>query len=294
MPVAAPGIAVLLSVAVVGQAGGPAQASPSVPDLVAALATSDPAGRAEAACALRELGDRAAPAIAALAALLADPSPVESRVCGERGWRGAGQHTTSPGELAAAALVSIGSRAYQALEDAAQAPAWVARRNAVWGLGALDDRRALSTLVAALRDREPPVREQAAWALGALDARDAVEPLLMALGDANAGVRQRAAWALGAIDDRRAAPGLIAALRDSDPAVREQAAWALGAIDAREAVRPLVSVLEDAVPGVRRQAAWALGAIGDRTAVPGLVAALQDRDAGVRRHAAWALGAIGR
>ena len=90
----------------------------------------------------------------------------------------------------------------------AQRPAWVARRNAAWGLGALDASEAVPALIDALKDTDAGVREQVAWALGAIGDRRAVDGLVGALGDTVAGVRRQAAWALGAIGDRRAVGGL--------------------------------------------------------------------------------------
>lgn len=166
----------------------------------AMLASADPASRTRAACELRELGRDAAPALSTLAALLADGSPVDPSVCGDRTWRFRGStDMTSPGEQAASAMVAIGSASYAPFSKALAGPAWIARRNAAWGLGALD-------------------------------ASEAVPALIDALKDPEAGVREQVAWALGAIGDRRAVDGLIGALSDSSPAVRRQAAWALGAI----------------------------------------------------------------
>jgi HEAT repeat protein len=234
----------------------------SVRELAVDLGATDPVARAKAACALRDFGDEAADAIAPLTRLLADGSPVEGSVCARRWSRGGSEDLTSPGELAASALAAIGSRAFTPVLSALTHDAWIARRNAAWTLGALDDARAVPALVGALRDREAQVRSQAAWALGAIDEREAV-------------------------------PSLIAALADHDVKVRRQTAWALGAIDDSRAVDPLVNVLADQSADVREQAAWALGAIGDSRATGGLVAALKDASAGVRRQAAWALGVIG-
>ena len=197
-------------------------------DLIAALAADDPVARARAACEIRAEGDAAANAIAPLVRLLADGSPVERIVCRQH-WRG-GSELTTPGEQAAAALVSIGSRAFEPVLGALQQPQWLARRNAAWALGALDDPRAVSALLKALEDGEPGVRAQAAWALGAIDDPAAFDRLTLALKDADARVRKQAAWALGAIGDSRATTGLIVALKDADADVRRQAAWALGAI----------------------------------------------------------------
>ncbi|HEY3886523.1 MAG TPA: HEAT repeat domain-containing protein [Vicinamibacterales bacterium] len=230
----------------------------------AALASPDPAARTKAACDVRQLGSEAAPLVSQLAALLADGSPVDPAVCGDHTWRArGGTDQTTPGEQAASALVAIGTPAYDTLARALVGPAWIARSNAAWALGALHNRAAAPLLEHALRDSEAAVRTHSAWALGALDAGDAVPALIDALKDSDAGVREQVAWALGAIHDRRAVDGLVAALRDSAAGVRAQAAWALGAIHDRRAIDALTTSLKDADARVRRQAAWALGAIGE-------------------------------
>jgi HEAT repeat protein len=197
----------------------------------AGLTSPDPAVRTRAACELRDLGRRSSPYMAKLAAMLADASTVDPGVCGERTWRSRGaQEMTSPGEQAAAALVAIGEPSKPVLLKTLSAPVWVARRNAAWGLGALDASEAVPALIDALKDTDAGVREQVAWALGAIGDRRAVDGLVGALSDSVAGVRTQAAWALGAIGDARAVPGLTRALKDADAGVRKQAAWALGAI----------------------------------------------------------------
>ena len=201
----------------------------SVSDMIAGLSADDPAARARAACDIRAEGDEAANAIAPLVRLLGDASPVERSVCRQH-WRMGSEELTTPGEQAAAALVSVGSRAFDPVVGALHQPQWVARRNAAWALGALDDPRAVGPLLKALDDAEPGVRAQVAWALGALDDPAALDRLTLALKDADARVREQAAWALGAIGDSRATAGLIVALKDIDADVRRQAAWALGAI----------------------------------------------------------------
>jgi HEAT repeat protein len=197
----------------------------------AGLASADPAVRTRAACELRDLGKQSAPFIPRLAAMLDDGSPVDPAVCGERTWRFRGQdNLTTPGEQAASALVAIGEPSKPVLLKALGAPAWVARRNAAWGLGAMDASEAVPALIEALKDTDAGVREQVAWALGAIGDRRAVDGLVGALGDSVAGVRKQAAWALGSIGDQRAVQGLMRALKDADAGVRKQAAWALGSI----------------------------------------------------------------
>jgi len=198
------------------------------------LRAADPAGRARAACDAAKLGSGGAPLIPDLVAILGDWAAVPGDVCreGDRGWKLGLAEDTSPGEAAAAALVSIGGAAVTPLIGALRAPQWHARMHAAWALGALDDARAIAPLTAALGDAEGPVRRNAAWALGAIGSEAAV-------------------------------PGLIASLRDSDPRVRSQSAWALGAIGDSRAVGALTTALKDPEAGVRRKAAWALGVIGD-------------------------------
>ena len=197
----------------------------------AGLASADPAVRAHAACELRELGSKASPYMPRLAALLEDGSPVDPAVCGERTWRYRGaQDSTTPGEQAASALVAIGAPSQPVLLKALAGPAWVARKNAAWALGALDASEAVPALIEALKDTDAGVREQVAWALGAIGDHRAVDGLVGALSDSVAGVRKQAAWALGALGDHRAVQGLMRALKDTDAGVRKQAAWALGAI----------------------------------------------------------------
>ncbi len=186
----------------------------SVHDLVGDLAAQDPMVRARAACEMRELGDAAADAIEPLTKLLGDAAPVEPVVCSRNWWRGNPNDLTSPGEQAAAALVAIGTRAFQPVLGALHSTLWTARRNAAWALGAFDDQRAVEALVEALKDREPGVREQVAWALGAIDDKRAVQPLIGVLKDPDPRVRRQAAWALGAIDDPAAADALSATLTD--------------------------------------------------------------------------------
>jgi HEAT repeat protein len=197
----------------------------------AGLTSPDPVARTKAACALRELGRDAAAALAQLTALLDDGSPVDPGVCGERTWRfRGGDESTTPGEQAASAMVAIGSASLPPFSKALKGPVWIARKNAAWGLGALDASEAVPALIEALKDSEAAVREQVAWALGAIGDHRAVDALVESLSDAAAAVRRQSAWALGAIGDRRAVPGLTKALKDSDAGVRRQAAWALGAI----------------------------------------------------------------
>ena len=166
------------------------------------LSAADPAARARAACDLRELGDAAADAIQPLVAMLGDAAPVEAMVCDRSGGAATPNDLTTPGEQAAAALVAIGTRAFDPVLSTLRSTAWAARRNAAWALGAFDDQRAVAALIDALKDREPAVREQVG--VGARRARRQARRARAhrgAEGYATPRVRRQAAWALGAIDD---------------------------------------------------------------------------------------------
>ncbi|HEX6975830.1 MAG TPA: HEAT repeat domain-containing protein [Vicinamibacterales bacterium] len=210
--------------------GDPVRQTRTVKELVTDLTDGDPVVRTRAACDLREAGDRAIDAIQPLVELLADGTRVDPEVCGRERWNTHRQDPTSPGEQAARALASIGSRVFDPVLSTLESRAWTARKNAAWTLGALDDSRAVQALVAALRDTEPSVREQVAWALGAIGDDAAVDGLVAALKDENARVREQAAWALGAIGNAKATDALLPLLKDQDVGVRRQAAWAIGAI----------------------------------------------------------------
>ena len=238
-----------------------------------------PLSRARAACDLRELGDRAADAIAPLVALMDDATPLKADVCEKnRNWGGRDGDLTTPGEQAAAALVAIGSRSFAPLLGALQF-AGVGRppqrrlgarraprrargaaahrraersRSAGPRAGVLGARRAARSAGHCARssrpskDREPLGARADRLGLGALAATaTAVPALVKALEDADPRVRRQTAWALGALRDPRAAEPLAAALKDRDASVREQAAWASGALRDRTSVPPLIALLGD-------------------------------------------------
>ena len=113
-----------------------------------ALRASDPLARAQAACDLRELGDRAADAIAPLIALMDDATPIGEDVCeNNRNWGGRDARHDHAGQAGGRRAGRASARAASRRCSAAlRSPVWVARRNAAWALGALRDTRAMPPL----------------------------------------------------------------------------------------------------------------------------------------------------
>lgn len=129
-------------------------------------------------------------------------------------------------------------------------------------LGKIRDAQAVPSLIAALKDEYPPVRERARWALIELGA-PAVEPLTKSLHDFDPGIKVNIAKILGDIQDPGAVEPLIQALlvdasQDQSWLFRLEAARALGKIKDQRALEPLNILLEDRVSYVREMAQWAI------------------------------------
>jgi HEAT repeat protein len=197
------------------------------------------------------------------------------------------------------------------------------RARALRVLGELKIPTSVPTLLSALGDRDPDVRNVAARSLGRMKLQAAEEALVGLLGkhdqavssriaaiciemgprtapllirslrDGNARARFWAVRILGEVRDPRATRALCDALLDKDAEVRSASAWALGALADRATVSLVLPLLRDPVWYVRAHAAEALGRIGDETAVEALVEALRDRSWWVRKNALDALVQLG-
>lgn len=167
------------------------------------------------------------------------------------------------------------------------------REAAATSLGRLSDRRAIGTLVLALKDSESSVRRAAVSALPQVDphwaeseeARAVAHELRAAMGAADPAVQHAAATALKRIGDistrptflqepglltstdklqRRSVAILLELLRDADTDLRLAAAASLGRLGDRSAVSSLMTVLSDADPFLRRAARESLNMLGIR------------------------------
>jgi len=205
----------------------------------------------------------------------------------------------------------------------ARSPMKWTRAHALRILGELKVPSSVPTLLTALEDKDPDVRNVAARSLGRMKLQAAEEALVELLGKHDQAVSARIAaiciemgprtapllirslregapkarfWAariLGEIKDARSTRSLGEALTDKEPDVRSASVWALGMIADRASAGLVEPVLADPVWYVRAHAAEALGRIGDPNAVTKLGEALQDRSWWVRKNALDALVRIG-
>jgi HEAT repeat protein len=208
------------------------------------------------------------------------------------------------------------------LRDAKSRLKWT-RAHALRILGELKLPHSVPTLLAALEDKDPDVRNVAARSLGRMKLQAAEEALIGLLGKdqfvsariaaiciemgprtaplliktTREGSPKARFWAskiLGEIRDPRALRALSDALLDPDPEVRSAATWALGQIADPAAASIVSSMLRDLVWYVRAHAAESLGKIGVSAYVPALAGALCDRSWWVRKNALDALVRIGQ
>jgi HEAT repeat protein len=267
---------------------------------IESLSSEDPVKRASAACALGIMGERAAPAIPALVALLSDGAPIPTKNgCGnqepfeDEPWEPEYEQVKepSPGEAATHALMAIGEQALEPLKEVLlRGEHWRARKNAAWALAHRGE--AVEQLVAALKDAAWQVRAQTAYALFQRggDGRQVIEALSAAVNDEAWQVREQAVFALGHKgSEADAVKSLIAALKHEDARVRAGAAGSLWHCADGDAFEPLMEALKDEDPKVRKNAAGTLGnRAGDRE-VQLLIAARNDPDSRVREGVRQAL-----
>ncbi len=174
--------------------------------------------------------------------------------------------------------------------------------------------KTLAPLLAALRSRDPAVRENAARALAARRDPAALAALLEAARDDDLFVRQGAVLALlrmgrsaveplvaplraGRSPDAQVAPAdkaratrviatLAVGLQSQEWQVRDAAAWALAQTRSPEAIEPLIAAMGDADERVRRTAVLGVSWTKDGRVVQPLIAKLEDPSREVRYRAA--------
>ena len=178
----------------------------------------------------------------------------------------------------------------------------VARRNAVWLLGRLDqsDRKAVGGhLLGLLGDRDPLVRATAAWAVGELSqpAPKAVDALARALTDADANVRICAAVAMGR--NRRWTRAALVKTSNGDNAAAAALANMASTGKIPESsfglIEQAAKALSHEAPAIAVSGAWMLRCAGDgdTAAFKALDKAIDSDNDDVRAAALEAIGHIG-
>ncbi len=174
-------------------------------------------------------------------------------------------------------------------------PSGLVRFRAVWGLAKIGDRSALPTVIDALGDYNPAVRERSALlALAALEDETVGERLIKQARNDFPPTRRIVMYLFSRYGERRLIEtALQQGLRDTDPLVRAEAALSLGKRLSKNSGSFLLSLLKDPDEHVRGSSAYALKLIGDKSAVEPLKALLNDDSAFVRAVAAEALRHLG-
>jgi len=156
-------------------------------------------------------------------------------------------------------------RAVQPLaEMLADSSTWV-RAAALKSLGRIGDESMIPVITELWADEgeEPEVRAACVTALSAIEGPEAVSTLVAALGDRDAEVRVRSVLELESAPGADITAALVARLEDPDADVRAMAAAVLGRRDAGAYADRLFSLKDDVDVIVRYEAALALARLGD-------------------------------
>lgn len=256
-----------------------AAAQPAVPQLIAALADSDPALRWRAARALGVIGDTKA--AAALREQAADSEMLVRA-----------QAIFALGRLRAADEDSLKTIVGHLSDPDAQV-----RRASIRALRMIDaPRKTVGPLIVKLlNDSEPTVAMRALSTI-ADGGVEVVPALTTALDQREA--RYWACLALGEMGPqaKEAVPALIKVLEDDRPEVRLQSAIALAEIgpDAKPAAGALTKLLDDPFESVQGAAIFALGRLGDPSAAAALKKMEGSTSPFLHMLATWALAKMNR
>jgi len=239
------------------------------------------ARRFEAAEAISELDEAAAPAAAALVAALREKDPYVL-------------------QLVTGTLVRIGKPALPALLPALKDDEPSARRAAGIVVGSILDGEAsdevVAGLLALLKDKDVMARGVAARALGRTKSEKAAAPLLEALKKDDPLVRRFAATSLGELKAEAAIEPLLALVKDGEPMLRRAAIDALRDFPAKlgPAIPALLDAAKDKDATTREMALVTLGRTSplEGRVLAALAKGFDDPNERVRGAAEKALGKI--
>ncbi len=274
-----------------------------LPELLAALQSSDWVVRNRAAGELRYKGDSSAvePLLACLARNEDDRDVIMGAlgmIGDERAIDALAKYCAYPGTayIAASALSAIDSpRAVPPLVAGLRSPVAVIRSSSAAALGNRQERVAAPEIARLLFDNDAHVREVSVRALAEIGYRKAGRDLIPLLQDEAFTVVCETMRALSRLRVYSAAPDLLRILANGDPEEQFWAALALGHLRERQAIVPLKALLSSSKDDnwARHAAAEALGRIGDLSAYDLLLDALHHPDVVTRISAADGLGYLG-
>ena len=269
--------------------------------LVAALAASDPAGRAAILPLVRS--KQAAPAVRAL--LGGSEPEVRARACEALARLGdtasvpllfdaLGDPSPRVAHAAVSAILALGTRETEALTLAAvRSPRPGVRRHAIRLLGAFGFRSAFEPLHQALRDPDRRIAELAIAGLAMLDDARVDDQLEALAGSTDAALRSAVMRAASQRGGPRGAKLLGKGLADTSAWVRYYAAQGLGRLGRVEAAHTsqlLIERLRDDAPQVRIAAIEALSHLGSPEAWDAVCKAASSDDPDERRAGLVGLG----
>ena len=200
----------------------------------------------------------------------------------------------------------------------------ILRREVIYALGKIKDKRAVEPLLERLKDESmPEIRVATTGALADIGEKTAIPQLVMkSLNDPATEVRASASKALDRLIDQRAIPMLVELIKDEDAgeyakskldgligkdevalilkeewlgdsATRLYIIDRIGKLKNSNAVPTLINALGSENPVVRSTAAISLGRIGDKSSVNALIKKVDDEDIEVCESVIKALGEIG-
>jgi HEAT repeat protein len=276
----------------------------SLPEFLASLADEDPAVRALACDGLARIGDTSV--VGPLFSLLADPDAQVSQAA-IAAVQSLGSEATKHAAIAAARTTDIKLRRavlrviahfgyvealdvlLESLDDADERVS----NTAMAGLAMIEDARAASALLEALRHPLPARRAAACRALGnAARAAETIPALRAAIGDPDAWVRYYACQSLGKLHATEAAPDVARMLNDDAGQVRVAAVEAMARIGGRQALDVLSTAAGAEDGDVRRAALLGLGELRRPEAAPHLLVAAESSSGGDRLAAVSALAEL--
>jgi HEAT repeat protein/cyclophilin family peptidyl-prolyl cis-trans isomerase len=274
----------------VGRVGLPSGIAP----LVVMLGDSDPEVRQMAAFALGLIGDRQARD--PLVMSLTDQSPlVQSSAAEALGLIGDPAAAAAVGRLVSSVVQSGALTSPPAEDDEVRrdTPASAFRL----GVFALVRLKAYDQLAAAVLD--PSGRPRTTWwpvafALQRLEDKRALSALLALAGDSNPYTRAFAVKGLGSLKDRSATPVILPQVSSRDAGVAIEAIRALGKIGDPAAAEPLLRIVQGrgAAQQMRVEAVVALGGLRGPGIADSLVDVIGDRDPLIRAAALRSASAL--